>query len=566
MKAFSCLVRGLIAGGILLLAAANARANVYATDLKLNGSATQASISVGNGALIGYILSDDATLGVSINILSNNTPVRVITVPTNALATRGTGVSLGTNLVFWDGKDDEGAAVGFGNFTFKVMAASAGHADWTLLTTNAIKTTNASGDYYAYAPRGIAVDNDSNSLSYGRVFVGNAATGFKPGSIAGDNDTILKFNADGSAADDGAFGDGGYPIADYNDRLPEKLRMGDDGRLYMNDRTSQGQTVAGEIVAFDKELTTNEVVLSQNNYQDNPFFFSLELDDNGAGWFAMDVTTGGTNGQVWLGGYSAGGAGGWFWNLVNGMADPTDDIGQWAIYAGAGGSLSLDASGGLMVDKRTNVFVSQYVDGAGAPDNRCMMFTNVAGVAPETNAFWAVGAGDDTFQDVFDTTIDSRSQPHYVACAMSGPNVGGLRILSATNGATLAANLDPANTYFATAWDNVGNLYAACDSLHGWRVWSPPSGPNSSTTIGQTVLKTVDSLTILNVTDKANVITVTFTAPSTNALSNFKLYGSSDVVENYAAEPASFTNGAVAGVFIATTTNTSPVQFYRIKR
>jgi len=564
MKDLLHLPRGTCAIGALavatLLMAVSARANVYATDIKLNGSNQQTTTSAGNPVPISYILSDTATLGVVINVYSNGVPIRSFSVPTNALATNGAGLSLGTNTIFWDGNDSTSNSVGVGAITVSVTASSAGYPGWTLLTTNNINTGISSGGYYTWAPRGLAVDTVTNSPAYGRVFVANSQTGPNAGSVAGDHDAILMFNADGSASDAGAFGNGGYPIHDANFTLPQKLRLGDDDRLYMNDADAE------QIVAFDPGLQTNKVVLNGNNYFANPFVFELE---NEVGWFSLDITAANTtNGLIWLGEYDAPGAGVWFWRLVNGVADPTDPSGTNSVVAGPGSSLNLDASGGLMADLNSDVFVSQYVDAPGdATNGRCMMFGNANGFIPATNAQWDVGAGDDSFRDINDTTIDSRKQPNYVACAMVGPNVEGLRILNATNGSTAVANLDPANTYFATAWDSVGNLYGASDSRHAWRVWSPPGSGNTATTFGIVSLKTVDALTILAITNSDGVVSLSFTASSTNALSNFTLLSSSNVAGNYA--PAAgyvISHGERAGLFTATVPTNGALQFYIIKR
>jgi len=538
-------------------AAAACRANVSVSNIKLNGSATQASTALGNGVFISYILSDVADLGVSVNIYSNSVLVRTFSVATNALATNGAGLSLGTNLIFWDGKDSSSNTVGIGSYNISVTAASSGHSAWTLLTTNAIKTNLSSGGYYVYAPRGIAVDNNTNSLYYGRVFVAGAGTGYHPNTVAGDRDTILKFNADGAAADDGPFGDGRYPMSDQAFRLPEKLRMGDDNRLYMNDRSSTGQ-----IVAFNEQLTTNSIVLNPNNYFFNPFNFYLTA--NGNGWFSMDVTASNANsGAIWLGDVDAN-AGVWFWNMAGGFANPADEQGNWEVAAAVGGPLTQSASGGLMVDSITNVFVSQYVDETN--DNSTMLFAGGKGALPKTNAVWSAGAGDATFGDVVDTTIDSRAHPRYVACAMAGPTVGGIRILDAGAGTNVAANLDPANTYWATAWDNVGNLYAASDTLHAWRVWSPRVGTNVSTTFGQASVKTVTALTFLGVTSVNNQIAMTFTATAGTATNAFSLLSSSAVEAAFAPASGYFiTNGDLPGLYVAVTTNAGGNQFFLIK-
>src|SRR5581483_6245452 len=355
----------------------------------------------------------------------------------------GTGLSRGANNVMWDGRDASSNFVVQGNYYVSVTARSAGHAAWTLLTSNTVNTNVTSGGYYVFAPRGIAVDTDTNSPYYGRVFVGNAATGPSP-TNAGDQDAILKFNADGSAADEGAYGTGGYAFQDANFALPQKLRTAADDRVYMNDYDN------GEIVAFDPTLSTNSVALSGLNYFVNPFFQDPAYY-NGYGWFSFDVTataaTNGANGEIWLGDYGTGGSGIWSWIMVNGAAAPTNSIGTWDVYAGAGASLSVDATGGFMTATSNQIFASQYIDAAGAPDNRCMMFTNASDApGPVTNAAWMVGGADDTFRDVIDTTIDSRQNPTFVACAMSGPNVSGIRLLHASDGSTAVDNLDSAHT------------------------------------------------------------------------------------------------------------------------
>src|SRR5581483_6202038 len=216
----------------LVLAFDSVRANVSVSDIKVNGSATQSPVGLGSAARISYILSDDATLGATINILSTGVSIRAISIPTNALNSPGTGLSRGANNVMWDGRDASSNFVVQGNYYVSVTARSAGHAAWTLLTSNTVNTNVTSGGYYVFAPRGIAVDTDTNSPYYGRVFVGNAATGPSP-TNAGDQDAILKFNADGSAADEGAYGTGGYAFQDANFALPQKLRTAADDRVYM---------------------------------------------------------------------------------------------------------------------------------------------------------------------------------------------------------------------------------------------------------------------------------------------------------------------------------------------
>jgi hypothetical protein len=113
----------------------------------------------------------------------------------------------------------------------------------------------------------------------------------------------------------------------------------------------------------------------------------------------------------------------------------------------------------------------------------------------------------------------------------------------------------------------VGNLYAASDSLHAWRVWSPPGTGNTATTVGAAAVKTVETLTILSITENAGQVALSFTASSTNAPSNFTLLGSPDVAANYTpVRGYFFTNGNRIGLFTAVAPTNGAAQYYIIKR
>src|SRR5207237_4914722 len=132
-----------------------------------------------------------------------------------------------------------------------------------------------------------------NSPYYGRVLIGNVATGPNGGTVPGDNDGIIKYNADGSFADEGAYSTGGYDWTDQGFYAsPLKLRVGQDDRIYALDFNG-----LGEIVSFDMLMQTNQMVLVKNNYVENPYFGSITY-----GWGVMEITDAGrTNGRGWLG-------------------------------------------------------------------------------------------------------------------------------------------------------------------------------------------------------------------------------------------------------------------------
>jgi len=184
------------------LGACGARANVYATNIRLNNGTTNSTIPSGGSVAVGYILNEDATGGITIAITTGATTARTI-----SIATGSQGTQRGTNMVIWDGRDDIGHAVAGGTYSISITAAATGYGDWT--------QTSVEGDSgnYAAAPTGIAINKNPNSLFYGRIFVANSQPGPHPEINPGDEVGILKLNADASAAPEGVFSDGSYPWA-----------------------------------------------------------------------------------------------------------------------------------------------------------------------------------------------------------------------------------------------------------------------------------------------------------------------------------------------------------------
>src|SRR5690349_7451363 len=89
----------------------SARANVYATNIKLNDATNNVTIGLGGGVGINYILNEPASAGVTIKILSGSTVVRSI-----GVASGNPGTARGTNTVTWDGKNDVGGSVSGGTY------------------------------------------------------------------------------------------------------------------------------------------------------------------------------------------------------------------------------------------------------------------------------------------------------------------------------------------------------------------------------------------------------------------------------------------------------------------
>ncbi|HEV7925329.1 MAG TPA: FlgD immunoglobulin-like domain containing protein [Verrucomicrobiae bacterium] len=538
----------LMNGRILTLALAVAflalsvRANIYVTNLRmLTNSVAGADVK------ITYILNEPAAQGVALNISSGSNLVRTLTVANGAQ-----GTLFGSNVVTWNSTDSNGIPVAAGSYEVSVTATGSSRSNWTQISHD------SSPGNYTFAARGLSVNNNSNSLYYGRVFIGNAAEN-PSGTNAGDQDTIIKLNADGSFAADGSNSNGGYGFVDLgDDGAPQKMRVAEDDRLYMMDLDQR------QLAAFDMLVSTNEIVMTTADYNENPFWINGSID-NGLGWFSMDITDANTtNALIWLGQWDSGGAGIWNWNLSNGVAYTTNDIGNWVVDVG--GSLGVAASGGLMVDTNFDIFVGQYLTDTGDTNSDCMEFTNwnrglSYGGAPISNGVaWSVSSTNNTFLGVYDTTIDSRQHPNYVACALNGGTVaGGIRILDASSG-QVVTNLDTTNQYYVTAWDNVGNLYAASDTSRLLRVFSPPVSTNQA--MASTTVQVAPGTA--GITVSGTTVTIYFAGSSSDLPSQITLQSTAALDAPFVTVAGAVATEISPGVFQFTTTVSGSAQFYRI--
>lgn len=136
MKSFIQTKPGVLLGGAvklalaLVMAAPSAHANVYASNIKINGELLAAQAEQGQNVNISYILNEPASDGVTINILSNAVVIRTLNV-----AGGEAGALRGANTVVWDGKDAGGNFVGLGaDYSVSITAASTGYASWTTTT------------------------------------------------------------------------------------------------------------------------------------------------------------------------------------------------------------------------------------------------------------------------------------------------------------------------------------------------------------------------------------------------------------------------------------------------
>ena len=467
--------------GLLLFLCAflSARANVYATDIRLNGSLQAGVVVPGSPVTISFILNDVAT-NVSVQIYAGSNVVKTIAAGTNT----------GLNTVVWDGTKDDDSAAAVGVYNVSITAAAAGYNQWTNITDDG---TN----FFVNLPTGIAVNKNTNSPYYGRVFVGN---GYDPDP--GFDDTpngILKCNADGSLADEGGFSTGGYSWGNggYANPSPWKMDIGADDRLYVEDWTANGV-----VMSFDQVLSTNYLnVLQIVNYP----YPSISLS-------GPCVCGEGTNMQIFMADnntFFQGGLGILSWVLNSNGVVASNDIGTVEVTLTNNDDLSMSPYA-VSVDTNGNIYTIQrvkdmyFMDATNDSNPRVMCFPPVPSAGPpDTTSLWNIGSGDPTLVNTYGVAVDPTATLVAVASRGYGTEAdalqdGGTSIFLAASGSLVTnINQDPeGNTnqeMIDVAWDNVGNLYANDFTDSVWRVYSPP-GSNQATTVAVPIIQVYNAI------------------------------------------------------------------------
>jgi hypothetical protein len=553
------IVAVVIFASALWACAPSARANVYATNIKLNGNLTNAVASTGDSVTISYILNEPASGGVTVQILSGATVVRTINVSAGSA-----GSFRGLNTIVWDGTDDSAHVVPAGNYSVSITARSNGYTVWTMTTDD-----NNDGNNI-WEGRGIAVDRNTNSPFYGRVFAANSE--FFDGPYLGYQVGILKCNADGSYADEGGFSTGGHAWA--GDRYsPWKVEVSDDDYVYVNDWTSNG-----DIYRFDPLISSNSQlhVLRSDNWGTNNGLANL----TGPAIFGT-----GTNTEIWMADDRYPGTVvslGLIRYFVSADGTCTNgDPGTQMVALGGNPGMNLYPVD-IAVDKHHNIYTIQQLPGLSDQSQRVFRFPaydpSTNGGLPELNADWAVGgatASGDTTGDwcnAFGVAVDPTGT--YLAVALQGDTVtnGTTKILYATNGVEVT-NLDlhinisgySLHNDLDCCWDAVGNVYYI-DNYYGiWRAFSPP-GTNQATTKAVARLELVAPPVITQISYAAGTVTITFTGSTSDIPSAFTLWEVDLVSGAYSLASGATIAPVSPGVFRATVPAAGPAKFYRISK
>lgn len=540
----------------ILLQCSSARANVYATNIKLEGGTTNITRAAGEVVNISYILNEPATAGVEIDFVSGSSVVGRVVVPAGS-----SGTDRGSNLVVWSNN------LPSGTYQVSVTAASVGYTNW-----NQISSEDDPGAYVWFG-RGIDVDRVPNSPYYGRVFVANSESGPSPDTNPGDRVGILKLNADGSFAEEGASSAGvdGHDWTD-SDISPWKVRVSDDDFVYVSDLALAGQVFRWNPLVSSNSLTA---VLRGDNIP------------NGAALSGPALVGTGTNTQIWMADTN-GSNGIRRWVVTTNAVCATNDPGQMIVGVGTDPTNGLSIGPiSVSVDGLGNIYTCQAITNSGDATSRVFRFPaynpSTNGGAAELTATWAVGEGDDTYASASGIAVDPTGT--YVAVSFQGLIIDGLfqggntKVLYATNGA-LAANLDlglaigfDANHQdTACAWDAVGNVYCVDNWFGKWRAFSPP-GTNQSTTVALASVESTGGGTvtgpppnITGITSAGGTVTIDFTATTSDTPSSFLVVGAATVLGPFTTISTATITQLSPGVFRATLSASGSMQYYRIQR
>jgi hypothetical protein len=514
----------------------SARANVYATNIKVNGSTNSTAVLVGNDVSISYILNEPASAGVTIQIFSGTTVVRSI-----AVAGGNPGTLRGPNAVTWNGRDNAGNPVAGGDYTCSITAATTGYPTWAKTTSD----TNSGNQ--VWAPWGIAVNQNTNSIYYGRVFVANSSSPEVTTTNSNDLLGFYKLNADGGPAEEGIYSSGGYTNwTGFNSESPFRVKVGADDRFYASDWDFY---VNGLVMSWDQQITTNSM-LNVMTDANNP----------GGNFSGFTVTGSATNQQLWMTDVYTSGFGVNRWDIqADGTLAP-DDTGTQIIQAGSGSELEISAFD-VAVDKNGNIYVVSQP--ALDTQYKIMRFPPYTGTIL-SNAVWKT---DNTTP--YDNNFAIAVNPAGTYVAVARNESSDLLILDANTGLT-NTSISVGGPAHAVAWDNVGNAYIAFDvaGTNGlWQAWSPP-GPNQATTVALETIHEVPVPVITGISRTNSNVTIRFTGP-TNDLASAYLLLSGSVIPRF---NTNFTTNAGAtitgsgGVYQVTLTTNASAQFYRILR
>lgn len=413
--------------------------NVYSTNL--GQSSNTLNPSAGDSITLSYLLNEDAS-DVSVQILdSTSSVVRTITAGAQ---------SKGTHSVAWDGKDDANATLASGNYSFRVTSSGTTYSDWTQTSVDGVLNNFEQS-------RGVAVNKNSNSPYYGRLYVSNPRT-VATGNGRPMGDGIYMLNADLSETGiPGGTGphDAGVDWSTGGSVSPFRLEVGPDDSVYITDWSDPHSG----LWQADPNLNSAVEVLD-----------STGRDGDGAN------ATHGSISDVLVTGMGAS-------RTIYTTEEDTApfnilryDIGTTTTFSGPPSGVLYDNSTGVLIN--SNNSLAQASDGtywisqsrAAGEDQASLIQIDSSGTIL-FNSLTALGS-----PDPLRNTQGIAYDPVNNVLALATANAGNIIIFDPDTKSiltTFAFGGGATNT--DVAFDNVGNLYVANRSVEYVRVWSPPN-------------------------------------------------------------------------------------------
>lgn len=530
-------------GMLTLAGATRCRANVYATDVRVNDDFTNI-VATSDPIVISYILNEPASLGTTVQIQSGSTVVQTLEFPSGIQ-----GTLRGFNAVTWTPTN-----LAPGSYSVSVTPASSGYTNWTEITSD-ITDLNT----YVFDGHGIAVDKNPSSQYYGRIFVANSTPGQT--SAAGDSLGILKFNADTTDAAEGVSSSGldGHLWSDAS-QSPWKVQVSEDDHVYVDDLANNG-----DLYRWDPTISSNTLlhVLRQDNQPKGSVLSGPAVSGTGAGT------------QIWMADTNT--ATVLKWSVNSAFVCASNDAGHVIVVSTASNLFD------VAVDRNGNIYTCASLGTSGDPAAKVFRYPaydpSTNGNMPEATPSWAVGGGDDTYAGASGIAVDPSGT--YVAVSFEGPaglasTNGNTRILWATNGA-VAANLDlgVVSQGFANhddtdcGWDGVGNVYYIDNYFERWHIFSPP-GTNQTTTVALAQVQVAGApppsgtIQITRISSSGGVINIDFTAGTNDAAASFSVFGAATVTGPYAKIATATITQVSPGHFRASFSAGTGTQYFRI--
>ncbi len=498
--------RRYVYGAVMIAAVATttAVANVFPSAVKIT------SITPG-GVTVRYILNENAdgsggNPGVEIRVrrASDNVAIKTVQFAAPAPETRRGSVTW-----VWDKTDDASNPAPEGEYYFEVTASDDGYGVWTQISDDADNNNKFN------SLRGVAVNRNPASPYYGRIYISNSAAGtVSGGPTLGDG--IYMRNADSSDSDVGQ----GFNVRTggqnwtLSTNSPYRLRVGEDDNLYIADYSDAHSGV----YLADPDVETAVDVLDSS-------------DRAGTGLSSVHGSIVGSAVPV---GTLAGGDLQIF-AIDEDYPNPINSLMRWDVNAGPLPSTNLPTLLNSPLIALLNIicdvgrapdgklFVSQYrFDGTDVP--------SVFVLSPDgTTILW----DSESATDAIEPGAADYLRQAYGGIAFSAD--GSMMAIAKVNSQTMTVPLDsitglpdlasrfevPTGSVGNSRGidiDAVGNVYLATSGHARVRIWSPPTGPNSSatnsatfTTAGPTIQVNPQSQTVCS----PGVPSVQFTVSAT---------------------------------------------------